>query len=120
MGLGCPRSRAAGIDRVSQQETMEISASNLRHFRGARDIAARLLQEAQDRLPLELPDNALLRPEQPLVDGDLQSGRLLDVEGKMPGLDGALGRQHYRPLHDVLELPQISRPRVPLEEIERL
>src|SRR5713226_9310974 len=101
-----------------KKEPMEVPSRDPGFLGCRRYVAATLPQESQHRLTLELANKPLLASEESVLGRSRHGSGLLQVQGKVLGLDRPIAGQHDRPLDDVLQLAQVARPRIPIQQIQ--
>src|SRR6266436_8410050 len=108
------------IESVLHDEAVEIPTRNTGEFGRRGNIATRLAEKSGDCVALEAGDGAALGFEEAFT--TLQRGWcvLLEMQREQRHLDLAARREHHRPLDDIFQLTEVARPRIALEEIERL
>src|SRR6266498_6142137 len=120
MRLMCLTPKTLHIEAVLHDEAVEISTRNTGALGRRGNIATRLAEKSGDCVALEAGDGTALGFEEAFT--TLQRGWcvLLEMQGEQRHLDLATGREHHCPLDDIFQLTEVSRPRIALEEIERL
>src|SRR5215510_920939 len=119
MRLWSLTSKALRIHAVLRDQAVEVPTGDARTLGCGGDIAPRLTEKACDGVLLEPGYGTLLGLLEALPALHGRGGILLEMERQERDLDLPTGCENHRPLDDVLQLPEIPRPRIALQQIER-